>query len=343
MRVFRKVVLPLVWVTIFSIIAVSLAVMAFDSPPKPEGSGIKPTGEIPVSNASVGRGTVENTLESQGTIVVDPDVSAKAPRDGVINHFFVPVGAKVKKGDPLFQVEYDESPSSEGGDGKDDEDAPKAQTKYVNAVAPKDGKVAGFAKELDDPVAKGDSVATIRQSSFRATGSVSPLDLYRLVDMPRSATVTIEGGPAPFKCGDLSIDGATPDTSTDGEVDPAEEPEFQEGPSGEGGEAISCRVPEDVRVFNGLSMTMTIDAGSAEDVLVVPVSSVRGLVDSGTVWVTDDGEPVERKVKLGLSDGDFVEVKKGLKEGENILEFVPGGESDAGAGEGVTMSEVYAE
>lgn len=342
MRVFRKVVLPLVWVTIFSVIAVSLAAMAFDSPPKAEGSGIKPTGEIPVSNASVGRGTVENVLELPGTIVIDPDVSAKASHDGVVNHFFLPVGAKVKKGDNLFQLKYEES-QTESGDGEEEEDAPKPRTRYVNVLAPKDGKVASFAKELDDQVTKGDAVASIRQSSFRATGSISPIDQYRLLDMPRSATVTIEGGPEPFKCGDLSLDGSTPDTSGGGEADPAEEPEFQEGPTGEGGEAISCRVPEDVRVFNGLSMTMMIDAGSAEDVLVVPVSAVRGLVDSGTVWVTDDGEPAEREVELGLSDGDVVEVKKGLKEGESILEFVPGGEGESEFGGGGSMSEAYVE
>lgn len=342
MRFFRKVVLPLVWVAIFSTIAVSLAVLAFDSPPKPAGSGVTPTGEIPVSNTTVGRGTVENTLELQGTIAVDPPAPAKATHDGVINHFFVPVGAKVKQGDPLFQVKYDESQAGDGDEGEEDKggkSASKPKIRYVNMLAPKDGRVASFAKELDDTVTKGDAVASIRRSSFRATGSISPIDQYRLLDMPRFATVTIEGGPAPFECGDLSIGGPPPETTSSGEGDPAEEPEFRDDSSEGGGEGISCRVPEDVRVFDGLSMTMVIDAGSSEDVLVVPVSAVRGLVDSGTVWVADDAEPVEREVELGLSDGDVVEVTKGLKEGENILEFVPGGESNPGDG---ISSEGYA-
>lgn len=338
MRVFRKVVLPLVWVAIFLAIAVSLAVMAFDSPPKPSGSGVKPTGEIPVSNASVERGTIENSLEMQGTIVVDPPVSAKAANDGVINHFFVPVGAKVKKGDLLFQVKVDES----GGESED-EDAPKAKVRYFNTVAPKDGKIASFAKELDDTVAKGDVVASIRQSSFRATGTISPIDQYRLLDMPKFATVTIAGGPAPFKCRELSIGGSeAPEAPTEGFNDPAEEPEFQEESSGGGGEAITCRVPQDVRVFDGLSMTMVVDAGTAEDVLTVPVTAVRGLVDRGTVWVTgDDGEAVPRNVRLGISDGNVVEVVKGVKEGESILEFVPG--ADSGRQDEGAMVEGYAE
>lgn len=342
MRVFRKVVLPLVWVAIFSAIAVSLAVMAFDSPSKPAGSGVKPTGEIPVSNTTVERGTVQNTLELHGTIVIDPPVSAKAPHEGVINHFFVPVGARVREGDNLFQMKFEEPAE---GDGEDEKDS-KPTVRYVNTVAPKDGKVASFAKELDDTVTKGEVVASIRLSSFRAAGSISPLDQYRLLKMPKFATVTIDGGPAPFECGDLTIgDAETPVPSSEGDgfSDPAEEPEFRGEGSSSGGDAISCRVPSSVRVFNGLTMTMEVDAGTAEDVLVVPVTAVRGLVDRGTVWVTGDaGEPTEREVRLGVTDGNVVEVTKGLDEGESVLEFVPGGEGPGGDGEGEII-QGYAE
>ncbi len=332
MRVFRKVVLPLVWVAIFSTIAVSLAVLAFDSPPKPAGSGVKPNGEIPVSNTSVERGTVTNILELHGTIAVDPPVSAKASHEGVINHFFVPVGAKVKKGDNLFQVKFEEP---------GDEEESKPATRYFNSVATKDGRISSLAKEIDDTVAKGDVVGSIQQSSFRATGSITPLDQYRLVKMPKSATVSIDGGPEPFKCGDLTIGAATAAEPSGGSNDPAEESEFQDQPSeGGGGDAISCRVPEDVRVFDGLTMSMEVDAGTAEDVLVVPVTAVRGLVDTGTVWVTgEDGDSVERPVSLGISDGNVVEITKGLEEGESVLEFVPGADSGPGGGEGEFVEE----
>ncbi len=333
MRVFRRVILPVVWVVIFATIAVSLAAMAFDSPPEPAGSGVVPTGKIPASNTIVERGTIQNRLELQGTIVVDPAVPAKASHDGVVDHFFVPVGAKVTEGDNLFQIKYEEVPAGDdGGQTAKKKSAPTPKIHYVNVVAPRDGKVASFAKELDDAVVKGDAVASIQQLSFRATGSISPIDQYRLLDLPESATVTISGGPAPFECDDLAVGGSAPaSTSTEG-IDPAEEPQFQGqggGGAGEGGVAVSCRVPDKVRVFDGLSMGMVIDAGTAEDVLVVPVTAVRGMVDTGTVWIIDGGEPLEREVRLGVSDGSLVQVKKGLKAGENILEFVPGGDSAA--------------
>lgn len=324
MRVFRKVVLPLAWVVIFGTIAVSLGVMAFGSDPQATGSGLKPTGKLPVSNAGVSRGTVSNTLQVRGTITVDPPVAAKASQDGVINHFFVPAGARVSAGENLFQIKSEEAATDGGDDEKGDA---KPRTRYFNVVAPKDGIVSSYAKELDDTVAKGDAVASIRQDSFHATGSISPVDQYRLLDLPESAKVTITGGPAPFKCPDLAIGGpASPDAGGNQEPDAEGFPDGPQGDGGreEGGASISCRVPDHVRVFDGLTMTMAIDAGSVEDVLVVPVTAVRGLIDRGTVWVVTKGKPVERKVRLGLSDGKIVEVTKGLKEGEQILEFVPG-------------------
>lgn len=328
MRTFRKVVLPAVWVAIFAVIAVSLAVMAFGNESKSADSGLKPTGEIPISNTVVSRATVENDLTVTGSIAVDPPVSEKATHDGVINHQFVPAGAKVKKGDPIFQIKSEGADTQLGETDEDAEEDPKPRPRYHTVVASKAGKVDSFAKDVGDSVAKGDVVATVTRTTFRATGSIKPVELYRLLKMPKSATVTITGGPAPFKCGDLAIGGPA-DTGTPVEEDEEFIPGEDMGGGGAegnggGGTTISCRVPDDVKVFDGLAMTMSIDAGRAEDVLVVPVTAVRGLVDSGTVWVLDDGRPTERKVELGLSDGTVIEVTKGLKEGEAVLEFVPG-------------------
>jgi hypothetical protein len=335
-------------VAIFSTIAISLAVMAFgsDDPEQPR-SGLKPTGQIPVSNAGVSRGTVENTLTLQGTIQVDPPVTAKADHDGVVNHFFFPVGAKVRVGEPIFQIK-----SEEASGGGDEEDV-KPKVSYRNVLATKAGRISGFSKELEDPVTKGDAVATIRLDTYRATGSIDPVDQYRLLKMPRSAVVSITGGPKPFDCGELAIGDPSTTTGSDtgagsGEGDDVQPSGYSEpgdeggGAGGEGGGAsITCRVPEDVRVFDGLTMTMSIDAGRAEDVLVVPITAVRGLVGTGTVWVLEDGEPAERRVRLGLSDGQVVEIRKGLKEGEEILEFVPGasGEEMGGDEMGVEMGQ----
>jgi membrane fusion protein (multidrug efflux system) len=64
--------------------------------------------------------------------------------------------------------------------------------------------------------------------------------------------------------------------------------------------------------------------GTAENVLVVPVTAVQGSVQTGNVWVVaGDGTEEMRAVTLGLSDGDQIEVREGLAEGEQVLQFVP--------------------
>jgi uncharacterized membrane protein YgcG len=336
MRVFRKVVMPIAWVAIFGTIAVSLAVMAFGSDAKPADSGLKPTGKIPVTNAGVSRGTVENTLKIKGTIKVDPPVTVKADHDGVINHFFFPSGTKVSVGDYLFQVKSEGDPTTdESGEGKD---AAKPTVHYYTVLATKSGKIS-YSKALGDEVAKGDAVGSIHRETFKATGTISPVDQYRLLHLPRTAKVTITGGPAPFNCGGLAIGDATSaDTSSNsgndnGNIDGGGDPGSDGGESGGGGASITCEVPEDVKVFDGLSMSMSINAGRAENVLVVPVTAVRGLIDKGYVWVVKHGKPVRTRVTLGLTDGTVVEVKKGLKDRDQILEFVPGGSGDSSSGD----------
>ena len=78
-------------------------------------------------------------------------------------------------------------------------------------------------------------------------------------------------------------------------------------------------------------------AGSASGVLAVPISAVEGRYQSGTVYIptSDPAAPEKRAVTLGITDGKMVEVKEGLSEGEEILEFTPnasvdGSDRDAG-------------
>jgi HlyD family secretion protein len=49
--------------------------------------------------------------------------------------------------------------------------------------------------------------------------------------------------------------------------------------------------------------------------------SARGAADGGQqrVWVLQDGKPVERMVRTGLSDGQKTEVLEGLKEGDAVI------------------------
>ena len=364
----RRVLFKSFWAVIGLVVAVSLFKLAFTgSTQDADGAPLTPTGKIPPEEVVVEKGTISNSLTVEGTIVIDKPVSVSSSVTGMLVHKFAETGATVKKGDKLFQVRTEEpaeaaepvdepaedSEDSEDADnpenpGKVDDapiEAPAPVYHWYTVVAPAGGVVGKYAADLMGDVAEDGLVVSIRPTTFHAVGAISPLDRYRLAGNPDRATVTIEGGPKPFTCTRLSIGDAATETITSD----APEGEMMEGESGGEGESgtgarISCLVPAKVTVFDGLTMTMTIDAGKSDgDVVTVPVTAVTGLVREGSVWVVgEDGTPAEQPVKLGVTDGKVVEVTSGLKPGDSILRYVPGSKESAGdmAAEGMPEGEM---
>ncbi|WP_186813875.1 efflux RND transporter periplasmic adaptor subunit [Aeromicrobium flavum] len=326
-RTFRRFVLPTAWLLIGATIAVSLAVLAFGGGATGAEGTESPTAVSLSPTITVERATLENSLEIDGTIVIDPAVPVKASVDGTLTHVHVPNGAKVSKGDPLFEVRTVVEPEVAAED-EDDEPAPPV-VRFVAVTAPATGRLAAFTGKVGDEVTGDAAMARIKRSTFTARGTVPVVDRYRLMDAPDEARVTIDGGPEPFTCTDLQIadEGVESAGGAEAPVEEGEEPESSSAAE------VVCDVPEDVTVFDGLELSMSIDAGSAQDALVVPVTAVRGLLKRGTVWVVDDsGKQTERRVRLGVNDGKSVEILKGLEEGAQILQYVPGSPTDGDVG-----------
>ncbi|MGC2941971.1 efflux RND transporter periplasmic adaptor subunit [Brevibacterium sp. FAM 24638] len=361
MHVFRRVVLPLAFLLVLIIIAVCLGWIAFKPAADDEFDDVGASGEPADSTITAERGDISNALEVKGRISVDSPTAVKADHDGVVNHLFVQPGDEVFKGDQLFQVRSDdEQEASQGQDGGDAEgstgsdsgeeasdDAAPAKPKYHTVIASEDGTAGDFSVKQGDTVSADTQVTELLKKTFTAKAPIKATDLYRVPKLPDTANIVIDEGPKPFDCSGLRLDqgpGTTSGSSSAGgeeSEDPTGEgaddagaaPDGSDGggaDSGTGdGPQLICAIPDDVTVYNSLDLTMTVDAGEAKDVIVVPVTAVRGLTDAGTVWVSgDDGEPEEREVKLGLNDGSMVEVKSGLDEGEEIDEFVPGTEPE---------------
>lgn len=72
----------------------------------------------------------------------------------------------------------------------------------------------------------------------------------------------------------------------------------------------------DARIVPGMKATVKIDAGQSEETLIVPVAAVN----AGKVRVkAKDGKEEERDVVTGRTDGQSIEIRSGVKEGEEIL------------------------
>ena len=336
----RRVVLPALWLLIGALIAASLVKLAFlgGSASAREDDPLKPTGQVPAQTVPVEVRDIENTLTVEGTIELDPAKSALASADGTFVYSWVREGQAVAAGERLFQIRSEGEPAESVEAAEETQSsarrkpprapaAPAApKPTYTNVVAPVAGKVSGFAVALGDPVSKGLAIASVQPRTFKAVGNITPLDRYRLLNRPSKARVTIKGGPKPFNCLQLAI-GDSAAAAAPASPEGGGEMGGGEGGGGEGDAAttVTCRVPERVTVFDGLTMSMEVAAGAASEVLAVPVTGVRGLLGTGTVWVVgDDGLETERRVRLGITDGKVVEVKSGLKPGDNVLRYVPG-------------------
>ena len=69
----------------------------------------------------------------------------------------------------------------------------------------------------------------------------------------------------------------------------------------------------------GITASVDIIAGKAENAVLVPVEALRELgADEYAVFVMAEGEPNLRQVQVGLQDYTYAEIISGLEAGETV-------------------------
>lgn len=310
MGVWRAWIFPIIRILIFAAIAAALVKVAFFPDLAEATDPAQPGAVIVEPQIAVDRGTVSNDILLSGMIAADAALPAKSTAEGKVRSIKVKQGQAVATGEVLVVV-WTEMLRDNG----------TSWFKETHVKAPAAGVISSLPMVVNQYVSVGDTVAQVAPSSYHVSGPLQPEQLYRLVEQPTEATITIPNGPAPFTCTDLAI--TTPLAGSD---------------EGASGPTVTCRVPSDVRVFPGLMAEITITGGIAEDVLVVPTTAVEGLAEFGNVYfVLPDGTTEVRAVVLGINDGVMVEIVEGLEVGDMILQFVPGAPGDGGFGPGFPM------
>ena len=69
----------------------------------------------------------------------------------------------------------------------------------------------------------------------------------------------------------------------------------------------------------GLELNTRVIIDEAEESLLIPKGAVYVKNGSKYVEVLENGEPVERRIEAGIEDGNHIEVKQGLTEGEEVI------------------------
>lgn len=282
MTVWRRWIFPLLMLVACTAIAVALVKIAF-FPDRDAAAAVQPGGALSAPVVAVERAAVADDLEIEATVARDAPVTVRSSVDGAVTEVRVGQGQTVAAGQVLAVVKQG------------------YPVKNVEITAPEAGELTEFALVKGQSTSIGGDVATLSPARHHVVGTVDPLLLYRLVNAPTEAQVTIQGGPAPFTCTGLTVSVAEDATTS-----------------------VECAVPGDQQVFAGLRATLAVRIGSVEDAVVVPTTAVAGGAGTGTVWVEVDGAAEERAVALGITDGTLVEVTSGVAEGEMIRQFAPG-------------------
>ena len=109
-------------------------------------------------------------------------------------------------------------------------------------------------------------------------------------------------------------------------------------PNEKGAATISVSVdidnPDD-NIFIGVDAKATIHAKEAKNVVTVPVEVVNIGKEGSFCYVIEDGVIVKKNVKTGISSDTKVEIKKGLKKGDQVLTDI----GDHEEGDAVTATE----
>ncbi len=79
--------------------------------------------------------------------------------------------------------------------------------------------------------------------------------------------------------------------------------------------------PDD-NIYLGVEAKVKIKVGSASSVVLVPVECINTDKDGAFCYVIENGLVVKKSVTTGLSSDELIEIKEGIKEGEEVVSEV---------------------
>lgn len=232
---------------------------------------------------SVVRGTITPTVSTQTTIVPAVPFIISSPENGIFNSA-VELEEKITAGQIIGTVNGKELKSPV--DGTITSIAPSNESvpsNYPVAIV----QYTGFALnvEADNFLSTLPEYAELK-AKFQVYDGVGPTDMIAVVS------------PA---ADENAFTGIVP----------------QEG-------ILQCLISQTVDVKSGQSATVVITATTRNDVLILPLSVIVGRQGTGLVTViTPNGERVETKVTLGVTDGANIEILSGLEEGDVVSATPP--------------------
>lgn len=176
----------------------------------------------------------------------------------------------------------------------------------ATVVAPFDGTVIAVGAEVGDLVSSGTSIVTLADlSGLEVLASVDETDISQ-VQVGQQAQITFDaltGSTFRGKVLEVPLEGTLSQNVVSYQV------------------RLSLEGAENASLLPGMTANVTIITGQRQDVLLVPLLAVQESEDGEVVLVQDpaSGQTATTRVQVGLNDGTYVEILRGLIEGDVVV------------------------
>jgi macrolide-specific efflux system membrane fusion protein len=252
-------------------------------------AGPAPHAEDPTATVTATTRTISSVVVVSGDVAPTPHFWISAPVAGAV-HFAV--GKTSTSSQPTGAVV-----------------ATVAGTSVVLSAA---GSVDSRLVEEGQTVAANTPIADAIYSGFGIAVDVPAAELYRIYAQPSSAKATVTAGPSGLNCTLVPTPPAA-----------AEAVQPNTGSQDDGYRPVACLLPIDAKVVAGLPAKVGVETAHQVNVIALPVAAVSGSSGQGEVTLVDGNARHLTTVKLGISDGAYIEIISGLKSGDKVLAYAP--------------------
>ena len=187
----------------------------------------------------------------------------------------------------------------------------------VTIVSPVDGVVEQLLVAPGQTVPVQLPLNVIRFSGFGIEGALDPSVAWMTLIGIVAGKAQITNGAGPFDC--VAMVNAVTVASGGAKDTTAAESSTSVGA---GGSRI-CLVPKDTPTIAGAEALVVMTSVLRKNILAVPLTSVAGRRDVGQVTLIRNGKKIPTNVSLGASDGQYIEITKGLTSGDMIASSAP--------------------
>ena len=238
-------------------------------------------------------GSISNSLSFTGSMQLINSANYTASADGKVREIYVAAGDKVKEGDKLIRLSGGETIEAEF-----------------------DGTVSSIDVEKGDEVKNGDSLLTVADfDHMKVSVRVGESNIGQ-VSEGQSCRVTVSSAGATF----------------DATIDSIDYVSYSGNNVAYYTSVVNVDTSSADNIWPGMQATVTVPLEEAENVTVLKMEALSTARDN-TAYVykeNENGEMEEVVVTVGVSNGNYVEIKDGVVSGETVYKVAEKVEEETG-------------